>query len=112
MVLIGVNMDLKCKKLNCKYNNCFACMSNKINVTKNCECASFERAETLNEKQKQDVGATMFEAAPEMHPYRHNKEVDIQCDANCLFNKDSRCNANGICVCEEKSPICATFIEK
>ena len=106
-------MDLKCKKLNCKYNNCFACMSKNIKVGTNCECVTFEKADRLDEKQKQDVGATMFETAPDIHPYRHNKLVGIKCDANCLFNKNNDCCANGICVCEDKShATCATYIHK
>ena len=106
-------MDLKCKKLNCKYNNCFACMSKNINVTRGLECSTFEKVDVLDEKQKQDVGKTMFETAPDMHPYRHNKLVGIKCNARCLFNDECNCVANGICVCDDKNKAtCATFIEK
>ena len=45
-------MDLKCKKLNCKYNDSCACMSKGIKVARNCECATFEMAEKLDAKQK------------------------------------------------------------
>ena len=36
-------MDLKCKKLNCKYNNACACMSKGIRIERNCECGTFEK---------------------------------------------------------------------
>ncbi len=106
-------MDLKCKKLNCKHNNCYACMSNDIKVTNKCECATFEEADHVDAKQKQNIPKTMFETAPDMHPYRHNKLVGIKCDAKCLFNEDCHCKANGICVCnDDYKATCATFIEK
>ena len=41
-------MDLKCKKMVCKYNNGCACMSKKIKVTRNCECGTYEKAENID----------------------------------------------------------------
>lgn len=104
-------MDLKCKKLNCKNNNAYACMCNDIKIKKNCECATFEEGDTKDKKQRQDVSKTMFETAPDIHPYRHNKDVNICCDADCMFNSECKCHANGICVNSGECQ-CITFVKK
>ena len=106
-------MDLKCKKLNCKSNDRYSCMRDGICVAENCECASFEEADHLDEGQMQDASKNMFETAIDYHPYRHKKNVDIECGADCLFNNNRRCKANGITVCNCQScAICTTFIKK
>lgn len=105
-------MDLKCKKLNCKYNDGCACMSKSIRIAVNCECATFELAESLDKKQHQDISRDMFESAPEIHPFRHNKEVLIECGAECLFNKGGVCQSNGISVMNGRNAgVCITNIE-
>lgn len=105
-------MDLKCKKMNCKYNEAYACMSKGIKVARNCECATFEKSDKLDEKQHQDISRDMFEVAPEIHPFRHNRAMSIECAAECLFNKDGICKANGISVMNgKKAGVCITNIE-
>jgi len=105
-------MDLKCKKMNCKFNNGCACMSKKIHVARNCECATFQKEDKLDNKQHQDISRDMFEVAPEIHPFRHNKSMSIECSAECLFNKDGVCKSNGISVMNGKySGVCITNIE-
>jgi len=105
-------MDLKCRKLDCKHNSEYSCTKEGIQVEKNCSCGSYEHGDNLPPEQLQDVSKTMFEAAPEVHPYRHNKDVNIRCDAKCLFNKDTNCMANGICVSENhEQATCITHIE-
>lgn len=105
-------MDLKCRKLDCKHNSEYACVKEGIEVKRNCVCGSYERAEDLLPEQRQDASRTMFETAPEVHPYRHNRDINIKCNANCLFNKDTNCVANGICVSEtENCATCITHIE-
>ena len=105
-------MDLKCKKLNCKFNDKCACMSKGITVDKNCECATFEKSQDLEKVQRQDISRNMFEVAPEIHPFRHNREISIECGAECLFNKDGFCKSNGISVMNGKnSGVCITNIE-
>ena len=106
-------MDLICKKLNCKHNDKYACMKDKIMVSHSAECDSFEAAKDLAEGQKQDASRDMFETAPDYHPYRHKKNIDIECGAECLFNQNYKCRANGISVCNCKdNAICTTFIKK
>ena len=105
-------MDLKCKKMVCKYNNGCACMSKKIKVTRNCECGTYERADNIDEKQRQDISRDMFETAPEIHPFRHSKDISIECSAECLFNKDGLCKSNGISIMNGKNAgVCITNIE-
>jgi len=105
-------MDLKCKKMNCKYNNGCACMSRKIMVANNCECATYEKSDKIDKNQKQDISRDMFEVAPEIHPFRHNRDISIECSAECLFNKNGICKSNGISVMNgHKSGVCITNIE-
>lgn len=105
-------MDLKCKKMNCKYNDRCACMSKGITVNVRCECATFEKVENLGEEQHQDISRDMFEVAPDIHPFRHNRSMSIECNADCLFNKEGLCKSNGISVMNGKrSGVCITNIE-
>ena len=105
-------MDLKCKKMDCKHNDCCACMSRAIKIARNCECATFEKADKLDKKQNQDISRDMFEVAPDIHPFRHNRTMSIECGAECLFNKEGICKANGISVMNGKTAgVCITNIE-
>lgn len=104
-------MDIKCNKTICHYNNCYCCEAKGIHVAKNAECRTFEKDET--KKNLQDVSRDMFEAAPEIAPFRHSKNIDIACRAECLFNVNGVCNANGITVLEGKSiGRCGTFVKR
>ena len=105
-------MDLKCKKMNCKHNNGCACMSRGIKIEYNCECGTFEKNENLTEKQRQDISRDMFEVALDIHPFRHSRNMSIECSAECLFNKNGICKANGISVMNGRdSGVCITNIE-
>lgn len=105
-------MDLKCKKMNCKFNKECACMSKGIKIMKSCECGTYEPCDKLEESQRQDISKDMFEVAPDIHPFRHNKSMSIECSAECLFNKDGLCKSNGISVMNGKnSGVCITNIE-
>ena len=87
-------------------------MSKGITVDKKCECATFERDDNIDEKQRQDISKNMFEVAPDIHPFRHNREISIECKAECLFNKNGLCKSNGISVMNGKnSGVCITNIE-
>ena len=106
-------MDLKCKKMDCVHNDRCACMSKKIKVNSSLECDTYKKSELLNEAQLQDISRDMFEFAPDIHPFRHSKDIDICCSANCLFNKDGICVSNGISVASVDSGkgVCITNIE-
>lgn len=91
-------MDLKCRQLNCKNNDGYCCTCKGISVTKEGLCDSFEKYDgELPSRQQQDVSRDMFEKTPDVHPYRHNKNVDIHCNCiHCLFNNEHKCYSNGI----------------
>ena len=106
-------MDLKCRQLNCKYNDTFCCTRKGIMVDKKNVCSDFEENTNLNSEQAQDVSKDMFRKEPKIHPYRHNKKIDINCSSHCLFNEGGNCMANGICVeqCKDKTATCITHME-
>lgn len=105
-------MDLKCRKTICKHNDKYACNAKTILIGDKTECTTYEKDSQKKVENLQDVSKTMFEAAPELSKYRHNRDCDIKCTAKCLFNKEGKCNANGITVLEGKADgICGTFIE-
>lgn len=92
-------MDLKCKKLDCVFNDKFSCCAKGINIKHNLNCATYQKNDRLTAQQQQNVSRTMFEVAPEYHPFRHNKNIDIKCDAKqCLFNCKGDCCSNGITI--------------
>lgn len=106
-------MDLKCKKLDCKYNKTFACTKEGIGVQKDCVCGSYEKNTDLPPEQKQNVGKDMFKKVPDIHPFRHSKDMCIKCKAACIFNNQEICKANGITIMGWKeNPLCCTFIKK
>lgn len=107
-------MDLKCKKLDCVYNDKFGCKAKGIDVNHNLDCNTYEKNYNLSEDQKQNVSKTMFEIAPEYHAFRHNKDINICCDArHCLFNDEGDCCSNGITIQRSGSgAYCSTAIHK
>ncbi|MBE5734832.1 MAG: hypothetical protein E7361_00040 [Clostridiales bacterium] len=106
-------MDLKCKKLDCEHNDKYSCMKDTIQVTGSAECDSYVKDGKVREGQTQNASRDMFEVAPDYHPYRHKRQVDIECGAECLFNINNHCRANGISVCNCKDiALCTTFIKK
>lgn len=107
-------MDLKCRNLDCKNNDCYSCTKKGISINSHSYCKDYKKCKDLDEKQRQNVPKTMFEKEPELHPYRHNKTVDIECGADCLFNHNGKCLANGIAVqnLEPNHAKCVTFMEK
>lgn len=88
-------MNIVCRKTKCKYNNNQACMSKKLYIDKELNCSEYS---PIEKNSLQDISKNMMEVAPEIAPFRHNKDVEIKCTANCVFNKNCRCLANGIFV--------------
>lgn len=86
-------MNIVCRKTKCKYNNNLACQSEKIFIDRELNC---EQYEPIEKGSLQDISKNMMETAPEIAPFRHNKDIHIKCQANCVFNKDCHCVANGI----------------
>lgn len=106
-------MDLKCKELRCIHNKDYACMAKSISVDYKANCKTYKIDENKKESDIQDASKNMFEVAPDVHPYRHNKDVNIRCKCKCLFNEKGDCKANGITVSGKKNcAYCLTVIEK
>ena len=103
-------MDIKCRKLKCTHNDKYVCKAPHVDITKGTECASFEEDKT---KGNVDPSKTLFEKTPSVQNYRHVKDLELDCCAACLFNKQKKCCANGILVLDGKDePVCGTFIDK
>ena len=88
-------MNISCRKTKCNFNNNYVCSSKNIFIQNNLNCAYYE---PIKKDNLQDVSKTMFELTPEIAPYRHNKNTNILCEANCIFNKNNHCVCNGIFV--------------
>ena len=104
-------MDLRCRKTGCKYNKDLTCMSEKVNISNKLVCTDYE-----NEKGKEikDFSSLIFsETPPKIADYRHLKDMNLSCQANCLFNKNGHCISNGITVnaALSKEPKCMTFMK-
>ena len=58
-------------------------------------------------------GGSKFEIAPEVAEFSHKDNTYVDCHAKCLFNKNGKCNANGITVLEDSEKgFCGTYIEE
>jgi hypothetical protein len=103
-------MIITCRKLSCIYNKGLTCGRKNLHIDRCLDCDMFKK----NKKQKYDISKTMYEIAPEIAPYTHIKECNINCDARCIFNDKGKCMANGITINEKKDscPGCMTFIDK
>lgn len=107
-------MDLKCRKLDCSHNDRYSCTLKGIKISPKTKCVSYDKSDNLSDAQMQDVSRDMFEKKPNIHPYRHNKTVNIECKAKCLFNRDGKCYSNGITVQNTalNEADCITFINE
>lgn len=102
-------MNITCRKTKCKYNKNFVCGLYHLKVGENSQCESFENAE----KNVADTSSQMMTKAPKYNPYRSAKKCNICCQANCMFNQKTKCQANGITVNElTEKPYCITFLKK
>lgn len=86
-------MNIYCRKTKCKYNKNYVCTSKKIMIEDNLNCAYFE---PIKKDDIQDASKYMFDIAPKIESFRDNKEVVINCKADCIFNKNNKCVSNGI----------------
>jgi hypothetical protein len=111
-------MEIRCKKENCEHNTGCSCKASKVAVDKGHRCDSFN-GDPLKDTLIAGEGH-IFEVAEEKVK-AHLKSVPLSCTARtCLFNKETKCTANGITVIDEskKESVsrdcadCATFCEK
>ncbi len=93
--------DLKCKRMDCKFNEKCNCNSKKIEVNPKTTCKTYE-----------DCGERK-EMPDEIDQVPSRKNTVVRCKAKCLFNDNTVCKANGISVLtNNQSPQCSTFMPK
>lgn len=103
-------MDIRCRKLDCKFNDATCCTRDGIKISNSTNCEHFEKDES---KKGEPISKTMFEKKPKFAPFKHCGKFNINCSADCLFNCDGKCKANGITLLdEEKNAPCGTFFKK
>ncbi len=97
--------DLKCGLKDCKYNKGYSCCAKNINVSSYTDCLTY----SPDAKKR----ASAFEAAEDFAPANYTVDTNITCNAKCVFNKDTRCTANGITVMSQESgeAACLTYIK-
>ena len=93
--------DLKCKRQGCLYNESCNCTANNVHVGKKTECQTYKDS-GVNKKEKDEIKQTAA-----------RKNINVDCKANCLFNQNNHCLANGISVItHDCTPECSTFMPK
>ena len=96
--------DLKCKKTDCQYNKYCNCRANLVEIEKSTEC------ETYKPSNEAEVGEIEKIDQPAVR-----KNIKVECNADCIFNREFECCANGITVqpCTGKNfPNCCTFMPR
>lgn len=97
--------DLKCKRMDCEYNKNCNCTVDDLKIASDTSCNSYQKS---NEAEVGEVERVIEQPAI-------RKDTDVACKADCLFNKDYSCEANGITVqtCDNKyCPNCCTYMPK
>ena len=98
--------DLKCGKKECRFNKGYCCTAKDITISNDTCCESYY---PLAEKR-----GHLFEVAHEFAKANYSVDTHVKCTANCIFEKDNCCTANGITVMSENAltPQCLTFVKK
>ena len=86
--------DLKCTTANCEHNIRTICTAGIINVADNAACDTKTRREGGMVAQQ----FAEIEAASELSTERD--KVYIQCDAECIYNRDHLCSAERVSVAD------------
>jgi len=97
--------DLKCGLTECTYNKAYSCCARQIEVTDCADCKTF--------KNDPDKKETYFEAGEDFAKRNFDVDTLVFCKADCIFNKESVCRANGITVLGDgkQEAVCATFMK-
>lgn len=104
-------MDIRCKKLSCKFNNKYTCKAKELGVGEDIICSSFILDEEKKELDNKKID--IFKDKIEFASQRECKNVDILCSCDCLFNRNGKCVANGITISNLKQkPYCVTYLRK
>lgn len=97
--------DLKCGLKGCKYNQGYCCCAKEINVDRHTDCLTY----TPDENKRKG----MFESGSDFAKANYSVDTGVTCSANCIFNRDNRCIANGITVMgkDRNQAECLTYIK-
>lgn len=101
--------DLKCKRVGCKFNDSCNCTAKNVKVTSSTKCETYEPSEDHKKTHEN------LENIEEITRPPIRKNINVGCDAKCIFNENTTCTANGITVqtCEDRTcPNCMTFMPK
>ena len=104
-------MDLRCRKTNCKFNQNLTCTARDVKISDKTVCMDYKYEKG---KGDDDFSKMIFtKETPKIADYKHLKDTCLKCDAKCLFNRDTRCIANGITVnmSANDTPKCMTFMK-
>lgn len=97
--------DIKCALKECKFNRGYCCCSKQISINNKTDCVTY----SPDEKKR----SSSFESSREFIRADYSVDTSVSCNADCLFNKNGKCYANGITVSTEKSSAnCLTFVKK
>ncbi len=104
-------MDIVCRKYSCIYNEKAKCTRKNLFVDKHSDCDDLE---IDNKKLVEDVSRDMFSHEPDVAPYHHCKNININCDSSeCIYNKNGECFSNGIFVgSEQQKAPCNSYVPK
>ncbi|MCL2598297.1 MAG: DUF1540 domain-containing protein [Firmicutes bacterium] len=99
--------DLKCGLRDCQFNKGYCCVSKKIGVDNSTDCTTY--------KPNEDKRRQMFEGGEDFVPANYSVDTAVECTAHdCIFNKSTKCIANGITVMSstsDKAAMCMTYIK-
>lgn len=104
-------MDVVCRKYSCTFNDKAKCIRKNLGVGKTAFCDDINIDKN---KLVEDISLDMFDHEPDIAPYHHCKNINIQCGSDeCIFNKHGECFSNGIFVGSEmtKAP-CNSFVPR
>lgn len=98
--------DLKCGQKNCKFNHGYCCCAKNIAVSVGTSCTTYEKCDC-----DKNINT---EASAEFSKPDYSVDTAVSCNAPCLFNKSTKCIANGITVSTDDEGVaeCLTFIKK
>ncbi|MCI9031828.1 MAG: DUF1540 domain-containing protein [Clostridia bacterium] len=97
--------DLKCGMKNCRYNKGYCCCAKEIDVNAETDCTTYSPDE--------EKSRSLFEAGSDFVKSDYSIDTNVLCGADCIFNRDGKCIANGITVMGQgnSDAACLTFIK-
>ena len=104
-------MDIVCRKYACRYNDKGKCDRENLKIDNSADC---EDVDIDTGKDVSDLSRDMFVREPDVAPYKHCKNINIECLCDgCLFNKSNDCYSNGIVVgANGDKPPCYSYMPK